>query len=81
MAVPSSSVDHSSGGGESLASSLFDVIKLCRRGGFKVDFIDADGQFEPLVNHFEDVVVDVIDPLDHVNVVERSIKTVKEGAR
>jgi len=30
---------------------------------------------------FEDVEIEIIDPLDHVNVVERSIRTVKEGIR
>ena len=30
---------------------------------------------------FEDVEVEIIDLLDHANVVERSIRTVKEGIR
>ena len=66
---------------ESLAQSIFDVIKLYRRGGFKICFIDADGKFTKVKDCFEETEVEIIDPLNHVNIVERSIRTVKEGVR
>ena len=32
-------------------------------------------------NYFDGIEVDIIDPLEHVNVVERSMRAMKEGVR
>lgn len=66
---------------DSLKKAVEAVIKIHENHGFQVQDIDADGQFECLVDELQGVRIDVIDPLEHNNVVERSKRTTKEAIR
>ena len=48
------------------------------RLGLQVKFVDADSQFEKITGNFDQLEFDIVDPLDQVNVIERSIRTIKE---
>ena len=57
------------------------VMKVCKNGVFNVKHIDVDVQFECMQDELEGAEVDTVDVDDHVEEVERTIRTVKEGVR
>ena len=66
---------------ESLRQGILQVIEVYKRRKFNVEYIDADLQFECIENDIENVEFDIVDADDHVNVIERAIRTVKENIR
>lgn len=61
----------------SLLQAMQKVLKVCERRGFKVKCTDSDLQFECVQDGFDDVEVDIVDADDHVEVIERAIRTIK----
>ena len=66
---------------QSLEAAFNKVINLHKEGGFDVKCIDADLQLECAEDSFSGVTVEICDEDDHIEVVERSIRTMKEGIR
>ena len=65
----------------SLTQSMQEVLRVCEKRGFKVRHIYADLQFECIEDEIDGVEVDIVDADDHVEVVERAIRTIKENIR
>ena len=59
---------------------LQEVASMRNKGGFRVKFADANGEFEYLINEMTELDIDIADLDNHANKAERSICTVKEGA-
>ena len=57
------------------------TMKVCKNGGFNVKNTDADMQFQCMQEELEEVEVDIVDSEDHVEEVERAIRTEKEGIK
>ena len=66
---------------ESLASTLRQVLRLYLESSFIVKYIDANLQFEGVEDIMPEVTFDLVDADNHVNQVEQSIWTKKEGIR
>ena len=57
------------------------MINVCKYRKFKVEYIDTNLQFECIQNSIDDVEIDIVDADDHIEVIERAIRTVKENIR
>ena len=53
---------------EFLVAALNEVIKVCKKG-FYIKCVDSDRQFEYLENSFDSTITDLIDLLDHTNLI------------
>ena len=60
---------------------LLKVVNMHKRRGFEVRCLDADMKFECVENDIDGATVDIVAIDDHENVIERSIRTVKERIR
>ena len=65
----------------SLFETLEKVIKKFKNGGLKVEFIDADMQFECLKDNFSSINFKIVDTDNHMCPAERLIRTIKEDTR
>ncbi|KAL7460647.1 hypothetical protein ACHAXS_001093 [Conticribra weissflogii] len=63
---------------DDLAQSLKQTIRLYQQGGFKVQTLLMDGEFEKVKGHIPEVVVNITGTGEHVGDVERHIRTIKE---
>ncbi|KAL7466255.1 hypothetical protein ACHAXS_006545 [Conticribra weissflogii] len=61
-----------------LAESLKETIRLYQRGGFKVQTLLMDGEFEKVKTLLPEVIVNTTSAGEHVGEVERHIRTIKE---
>ncbi|KAL7472715.1 hypothetical protein ACHAXS_013110 [Conticribra weissflogii] len=66
---------------DDLAQSLQETIKLYQRGGFKVQTLLMDGEFEKVKSRIPEVVVNITGAGEHVGDVERHIQAIKERCR
>ncbi|KAL7462980.1 hypothetical protein ACHAXS_003351 [Conticribra weissflogii] len=64
-----------------LTNSLRETIKIYQRGGFKIQTVLMDGEFEKVKPHLPEVIVNTTAAGEHVGEVERQIRTIKERAR
>jgi hypothetical protein len=66
---------------ESLCSKLKKVLTIYRRGGFAVRTCLMDMEFKPLVEDFDEALINVTAAREHVGDVERAIRFIEERAR
>ncbi len=64
-----------------LAGSLRKTIQLYQRGGFRVQTLLLDGEFDKVAKLLPEVVVNTTSAGEHVGDIERHIRTVKERGR
>ncbi|KAL7448626.1 hypothetical protein ACHAXS_000163, partial [Conticribra weissflogii] len=64
-----------------LVSSIKETIKIYQRGGFKVQIILMDREFEKIKPHLPELLVNTTSAGEHVGKVERHIRTIKERTR
>ncbi|KAL7460774.1 hypothetical protein ACHAXS_001215, partial [Conticribra weissflogii] len=64
-----------------LASSIRETIKIYQRGGFRVQTLLMDGEFEKIKPLLPEVLVNTTSAGEHVGDIERHIRTIKERAR
>ncbi|KAL7461201.1 hypothetical protein ACHAXS_001624, partial [Conticribra weissflogii] len=64
-----------------LAISLRDTIRLYQRGGFRVQTLLMDGEFDKVTGLLPEVVVNTTSAGEHVGDIERHIRTIKERGR
>ena len=63
----------------SLQTNLEDVVRKCNANDFAVKHMDVDMEFECLKESMPNMSFDIVSPDDYESVVERSIRTAKEG--
>ncbi len=66
---------------DDLAQSLKETIKIYERGGFRVQTLLMDGEFEKIKQKLPEVIVNTTAAGEHVGEVERHIRTIKERGR
>ncbi len=64
-----------------LADSIRETIKIYQRGGFKVQTLLMDWEFEKIRSLLPEVLVNTTSAGEHVGEVERHIRTIKEQTR
>ncbi|KAL7460368.1 hypothetical protein ACHAXS_002287 [Conticribra weissflogii] len=64
-----------------LAGSLRKTIQLYQRGGFRVQALLMDGEFDKVAKLLPEVVVNTTSAGEHVGDIEQHIRTVKERGR
>ncbi|KAL7465887.1 hypothetical protein ACHAXS_006188, partial [Conticribra weissflogii] len=64
-----------------LAISLRDTMRLYQRGGFRVQTLLMDGEFDKVTRLLPEVVVNTTSAGEHVGDIERHIQTIKERGR
>ena len=67
-----------------LLKSLDKILRTYNKAGYAVKRIDADGEFEPLLDDLrdsDDINVNIANPGDHVPHAERNNRTLKERVR
>ena len=64
-----------------LSSSLKQVIKFYTRGGFMVQCVMMDMEFEPVTHELDLAEVNTTAAREHVGEIKRGIRTIKERAR
>ncbi|KAL7463813.1 hypothetical protein ACHAXS_004166 [Conticribra weissflogii] len=63
---------------ENLVQSLKETIRLYQRGGFKVQTLLMDGEFEKIKVQIPKVIVNITSAGEHVGDIEQQIQTIKE---
>ena len=66
---------------EDMPSGLNKVINLYKSRGLEVDTIHCDNDFECLREELRSITLNIAAAEEHVGMIERSIRTVKEGTR
>ena len=64
-----------------LADSLKKIIKKYGKGGFMVNFILMDQEFDKIVDQMEMGIVNTTAAREHVTDAERGIRTIKDSGR
>ena len=64
-----------------LADSLKKIIKIYGRGGFMVNLILMDQEFDKIVDRMDMAIVNTTAAREHVTDAERGIRTIKDSGR
>ena len=67
--------------GDALADSLKKIIRIYARGGFMVNYILMDQEFDKIVDKMDLAIVNTCGAREHVTDAERGIRTIKDTSR